>query len=73
VCCLRLANRPSTDEAIGHVFSSLLWYLLLPDEDDDVCAIVATWHALGKVTNLVSIGMGLLGLCLGVGNELFVF
>jgi hypothetical protein len=37
-----------------------------------VCAGITTYHALGKASNLASIGMGSLGLCLGVGNELFI-
>jgi hypothetical protein len=62
-----------SDETIGHVLGSRHWYLILPDKDYGVYTSVATRHALGKASNFVSIGVGLLGLCLGVGNELLIF
>ncbi len=61
------------DEAIGHVLGSCHLYLILPDKDDGVCAGVATRHALGKESNFVYIGVGPLGSCLGVGDELLIF
>ncbi len=71
--CLFFRLNKACDEAIGHILGSHLWYLILLDEDGGVCASVVAWHALGKASNLVSIGKGPLGLCLGVGNELFIF
>ncbi len=47
-------SNKACDEAMGHVHGSHLWYLILLDEDDGVCAGVATWHALGEASNLIS-------------------
>ncbi len=58
---------------MGHVLGSCFWYLILLDNDGGVCTGIATWHALGMASNLVSIGMCPGGLCLGVGNEMFIF
>jgi hypothetical protein len=66
-------SNEACDEAIGHVLGSCCWYLILPDKDDGVCTGVATRHALGKASYFVSIGVGTLGSCLGVGNELLIF
>ncbi len=59
-------SNKACDEAIGNVLGSRVWYLILPDEDDCVCAGVATWHALGKASNFIPIGMGPLGYVLGL-------
>ena len=66
-------SNEACDEAIGHVLGSCLWYLILPDEDDGVCAGVATWHALGESSDFIPIGMGPLGSCLWVGEEVLIF
>jgi hypothetical protein len=50
--------RSEGDEAIGHVSSYLLWELVLMAEEDGVHAGVATWYALGKVTNFIAIRVG---------------
>jgi hypothetical protein len=66
-------SNKACDEAIGHILGSRFWYLILLDKDDGVCDGVATWHALGEASNLVPMGIGPLGSCLGVGNELHIF
>ncbi len=52
-----LRSDEAGDEAIGHVFGSVLRDLVLLDEDNGVGAGVATWHPLGKVPDLVSTGV----------------
>ena len=64
-----------SDEAICHVLGSFFRYLVLADEYDcvGVGASVASRHALGKLANLISLGVGPCLSHFWVGNELLVF
>jgi hypothetical protein len=45
------------DELVGHILGSVLWNLVLFDEDYGVGADVPAWHSLGKLAYLIAVGV----------------